>query len=76
MTLDEIWTIRGDLRYVAFRVGTVKYVSLAHKDSEAAFDNADTKQSLTAEDRAADDWLIGEIAGVTAGGQVEAIEAR
>lgn len=76
MTLDEIWKRRDNLCLVAFRKGTILYVSLAHKRSDTAFEAARTKQGMTLVDRDATDWVVGEIAGVDAKGVPTKIEER
>lgn len=76
MTLDEIWSIRGNLCYVAFRTGTIKYVSLAHGSADTAFEAAESKQGMTQDDRSAVDWAIGEITCVDEAGQVTEITEK
>lgn len=71
-TLNEIWANRSELRYVAFRSGTLRYVSLGHKTVEKAIDGS---LELIDGDALANDWLIGEIvAGVD--GKVASITIR
>jgi len=61
MNLTEIWPRRSNLCLVAYRKGTKKYVSLAHRSPFAAFEAAKGKQGLTDADFTAQDWSVGEI---------------
>lgn len=61
MNLTEIWPRRSNLCLVAYRVGTKKYISLAHKAPLVAFEAAKGKQGLTDADFNAQDWSVGEI---------------
>lgn len=71
-TLDEIWLNRSDLRFVAYRAGTLKYVALGHNTAQNAIVNA---LDITAEDASASDWAVGEVVA-DEHGQVVAIEPR
>lgn len=57
MKLSEIWNNRTDTRLVAYRPGTLVYVPLGYKTLAYALECV----GLSAEDAAAEDFVIGEV---------------
>lgn len=71
MTLEQAYEARSDLRYVAFRVGTLTYVSLGYNTAGDAI----TQNDISPDDASAADWTIGEVVPGD-DGQIVAIEER
>lgn len=71
-TLNEIWANKTELRYVAFRSGTLRYVALGHKTVEKAIEGS---LELIDGDTLANDWIIGEIVP-NSDGKTESITIR
>lgn len=69
MILTQLWKNRTDTRLVAFRPGTLTYVSLGHDSAFVAAKHAE----ISEEDIVAEDWEIGEVVSGVDGQPVEFI---